>query len=121
MQIGTKYSIVVRLGYFKVSDGIHEWIASDQQDATSSSQPIYLFNAPNVSSNASCKICSFKVRQNRKTILCLAPVKNNSIGYFYDRVSCRLFNKSGGEGDFVVGPNKAKPLIGLHVCRNGGI
>ena len=40
------------------------------------------------------------------------PVRVGQVGYMYDRVSRRLFGNAG-TGAFVLGPDVAKPVMGV--------
>ncbi len=44
------------------------------------------------------------------------PVRVGQVGYMYDRVSRKLFGNKG-TGSFVLGPDVAKPVIGLYGMR----
>ena len=51
------------------------------------------------------RIYNAKVKSDGKVILDVIPVKINSIGYMYDRVSRQFFGNTG-TGDFILGPDK---------------
>lgn len=63
------------------------------------------------------RIYSCKIWQNGVLVRDLIPVRVGSgasaVGYMYDRVSKRLFGNAGS-GAFVLGPDKAVPILSLH-------
>ena len=69
---------------------------------------IYLFNVntPTAALNRSgeYRISSFKITKNNNAILDFIPVRINSTGYMYDKVSGQLFGNSGTD-TFALGPD----------------
>lgn len=59
------------------------------------------------------RIYSFSITRNNAKILDFIPVRVGTVGYMYDRVTRKLFGNSG-TGAFVLGPDVAKPVMGLH-------
>ena len=73
-----------------------------------SNYSIYLFSA-NLNNNPwrgqPCRIYSFSIRKNNQKIIDLIPVRVDTTGYMYDKVSKQLFGNAG-TGDFILGPDK---------------
>lgn len=94
--------------------------ATVPQTTFTSSQPLYI-GAMNSSGTASYyfsgRFGSVKIYQNGVLVLDLIPVRVGSgasaVGYMYDRVSRKLFGNAG-TGAFVLGPDKAVPILSLH-------
>lgn len=61
-------------------------------------------------------IKSCKITQGSTLVRDFIPVRVGQTGYMYDRVSRRLFGNKG-TGSFVLGPDVAKPVIGLYGMR----
>lgn len=81
---------------------------------------LWLFASNNVVSTYypfTGRIYSCKIWKNGFLVLDLIPVRVGSgasaVGYMYDRVSKRLFGNAGS-GAFVLGPDKAVPILSLH-------
>ena len=51
------------------------------------------------------RIYNFSIYLHDQLVLDLVPVKDNGIGYMYDKVSGQLFGNQG-TGDFILGPDK---------------
>ena len=61
-----------------------------------------------------CKIGSCKLYLNNVLVRDFIPVRVGTVGYMYDRVTRRLFGNSGTGGAFVLGPDKAVPILSLN-------
>lgn len=93
-----------------------ELIATVPQTTFTSNQPLYI-GAMNSSGMASYyfrgRFGAMKIYQNGNLVRDFIPVRVGTTGYLYDRVSKKLFGNLG-TGDFVLGPDKAVPILSLH-------
>lgn len=81
--------------------------------------PIYLFGdnrAGSLNARISADIYSCKIYSGTVLVRDFIPVRVGQTGYMYDRVSKRLFGNNG-TGSFVLGPDVAKPVMGLYGMR----
>lgn len=86
---------------------------------TGNSYPIYLYgNNREGSLNTTIAAILYSVRLwNGSTLVRdFIPVRVGQTGYMYDRVTRRLFGNAG-TGSFVLGPDVAKPVMGLWGMR----
>ena len=76
----------------------------------------YVFTYNNNGTGYTClpyRIANFSITRDGSKLIDFIPVRVGTVGYMYDRVSKRLFGNAG-TGDFVRGPDKSIPLMGLH-------
>ncbi len=66
------------------------------------------------------RIGIFKIFRNGVLVRDFRPIAIGNTGYMYDRVSKRLFGNSG-TGAFVLGPDKARPVLSLHRCASKAV
>ena len=57
--------------------------------------------------------CGLVCKKNGVKVMDLVPVRVGQVGYAYDKVTKTLY-PSSGTGSFVLGPDVAKPVIGLY-------
>ena len=87
-------------------------------------QHIWLFARTNTESKAPCRerIFSCAITSNNILVRSFVPVRvgsgANAVGYMYDRVTHKLFGNQG-TGAFVIGPDVAEPVMGLHFYPDG--
>jgi hypothetical protein len=83
---------------------------------------LWLFGANgSTATKTNGRIASCKIYHSGVLVRDFIPVRKGTVGYMYDRVSKKLFGNLG-TGDFVLGPDKAVPVISLHsyVSESGG-
>ena len=83
---------------------------------TLASRNIGLFATAVPSYFAKIRMFSARILVSGTLVRDFIPVRVGSVGYMYDRVSGRLFGNAG-TGSFVVGPDVARPIMGLHFMR----
>ena len=59
------------------------------------------------------RIYDFTISDNSTLVRDFIPVRVGQVGYMYDRVTRKLFGNSG-TGSFIVGPDVATPVMGIH-------
>lgn len=68
---------------------------------------LYLFSRNNLNSDSSTpfsgRVYKCKIKDNNVLVRDLIPVKNNNVGYMYDKVSGQLFGNASGSGAFTYG------------------
>jgi len=70
----------------------------------------------NIRGQMAAKLYGCKFYENGILVRDLIPVRVGQTGYMYDRVTKRLFGNKG-TGSFVLGPDAAKPVMGLWGMR----
>ena len=70
-----------------------------------------------INSFAHAKIASLKFYNGTALMANLIPVRVGQVGYMFDRVTRKLFGNQG-TGSFIVGPDVAKTVMGLHFFKN---
>lgn len=87
---------------------------------TGNTYPIYLFASNRAGTVTQCshiKLARVKIYNDSTIIRDLIPVRVGQVGYMYDRVSKKLFGNQG-TGSFVLGPDVAKPVMGIWRYRD---
>ena len=70
-------------------------------------------SAPYYAATSGTRCYSFSIQKNNAKVLDLIPVRVGTVGYMYDRVTRKLFGNQG-TGAFTIGPDVAKPVMGVH-------
>lgn len=102
----SQYDIEITRGYFKINDSEFFYENSDSVNQSGDflignfSNPTYPFSQGFVG-----KIGKAMVYENGIPIRDYSPVRVGQVGYFYDKVSDRLFEDKSGVG-FILGPDK---------------
>ena len=74
------------------------------QNSTDNSSSIKLFNRPGLDRQIYGKMYYFRVQREGVSIIDLVPVRKDGEGFFYDKVSGKLFGNEG-KGRFITGPD----------------
>lgn len=116
-------SRVARIGsWYTATANISTATATDGLGATASlsalptqTRTAYIFAANTQNGPLLCRSCiaACKIYQNAVLVRDYIPVRKGTVGYLYDRVTRKLFGNQG-TGAFVIGPDVAKPVMGLH-------
>lgn len=75
---------------------------------------LFIFKSHSAYAPAEMKLYYCKIYDNDVITRDIIPVRVGSIGYMYDRVSHKLFGNKG-TGNFILGPDVARPVMGLHL------
>ena len=99
VQTSTLYNSVVNLDDFRYT----LWVGNQNYQGG--------FNPNCSATNMQITFC--KIWKNGVLVRDYIPVRRGMVGYLYDRVSGKLFGNAG-TGAFVLGPDKARPVMSLH-------
>lgn len=108
---GNTYEFVMNRNKSMVNGSL--WASYSSTVINESGYTMLIFNVNNTWFEKSrVKLHYFKIEMDSKPIIDLIPVRVGNVGYMYDRVTRKLFGNKG-TGAFVLGPDVAKPVMGL--------
>lgn len=107
--LNTAAKLEMNYGSAKITAGgnVQSVSYSPTWDSTYATLSLYLFNRNNLSSDSSIpftgRVYKCKIKDNNVLVRDFIPVKNNNVGYMYDKVSGTLFGNAAASGAFTYG------------------
>ena len=100
------------LGTRTINGNTQSWQLSGRTITGQSSMFLFARRTANAPFCGTWRIFRAKISEAGVLVRDFIPVRVGQVGYMYDRVSRKLFGNKG-TGSFVLGPDVAKPVIGL--------
>lgn len=66
----------------------------------------HIFKANGINALSSVRVYALQWRRNSDLLFDLVPVRNNGVGYLYDKISGQKFGNASGSGAFTYGNDK---------------